>query len=55
MSSKQWKSLCEIGNFTFLFKYGFFVFRKSMKNDDFRSLFGMALVVVLVIFIKFQG
>ena len=33
----------------------FFVFRKSMKNDDFRSSFGRAPVVVLVIFIKFQG
>ena len=33
----------------------FFVFWKSMKNDDFRSSFGRAPVVVLVIFIKFQG
>ena len=33
----------------------FFVFRKSMKNDDFRSPFGRAPVVFLVIFIKFLG
>ena len=56
MSSKQWKSLCEIDNFTFLFLYFFLgVFRKSMKNDDFRSPFGVTILDVSVIFIKFQG
>ena len=33
----------------------FWFFRKSMKNDDFRSPFGRAPVVVSVIFMKFQG
>ena len=33
----------------------FFVFRNSVKNDDFGDPFGRAPVVVLVIFIKFQG
>ena len=28
MSSKQWKSLCEIDNFTFLFKSTFLFFEK---------------------------
>ena len=55
MSSKQWKSLYEIDNFTFLFIYVFFRFLKKYENHDFRGPFGRAPVMVLVIFIKFQG
>ena len=56
MGSKHWKSLYEIDNFAFLFVYVcFFVFSKSMKNDDFRSPFGVTILVETVIFIKFQG
>ena len=33
----------------------FFVFWKSMKNDDFQGPFGRAPVMVLVIFIRLQG
>ena len=32
MGSKQWKSLCEIDNFTFLFVYVFFRFLKKYEN-----------------------
>ena len=55
MSSKQWKSLYESDNFAFLFFLCFFVFRKSIKNDDFRSPFGATILVKTVIFSKCQG
>ena len=55
MSSKQWKSLYESDNFAFLFFFVFFVFRKSIKNDDFRSPFGATILVKTVIFSKCQG
>ena len=55
MSSKQWKSLYEIDNFTFLFVYVFFLFLKKCENDDFRGPFGITILVKTVIFIKFQG
>ena len=32
MSSKQWKSLYEIDNFTFMFLYVFFLFLKKCEN-----------------------
>ena len=32
MSSKQWKSLCEIDNFTLLFKSTFFCFSKTYEK-----------------------
>ena len=55
MSSKQWKSLYEIENLTFLCVHVLFRFLLSMKNDDVRSPFGVTILVETVIFIKIQG
>ena len=32
MSSTQWKSLCKIDNFSFLFKYAFFCFLSRFEK-----------------------
>ena len=55
MGSKQWKSQFEIGNFTFLCLYAFFVFWKRMKTDDFWGRFGVTILVKTVILVKYQG